>query len=82
VLLSWLASHLFDVASRVDHTDQVLAQALNSERLVVDLETGLRGFQITGDKQVLETYIQSDPLASAELNKLDQLVSDNPAQMA
>ena len=81
LFLSWLVSHLFTVANWVDHSDQVVAQAHVCEKRVLDMETGLRGFQLTGEKQFLEPYTQAEPEVGVELSKLDQLVSDNAPQM-
>ncbi|MGC2401352.1 MAG: CHASE3 domain-containing protein, partial [Acidobacteriaceae bacterium] len=43
-------------ARRVDRADQVIAHANNLVKLMVDEETGLRGYLLTGDRLFLEPY--------------------------
>src|SRR5690349_8713815 len=46
-----------DTTSRAQRsTSQMTQDALGLERLVVDLETGVRGYMLTGDRQFLEPY--------------------------
>ncbi len=66
--------------SSLEHSDQVLTQVSNYERQVIDQETGLRGFQLTGDRLFLEPYARAHPTDVAQ--SLRVLVSDNPAQQA
>lgn len=44
-----LIHFLLQSAERVEHTDQVIGQAHAVETKLVDMETGLRGYQVTGD---------------------------------
>ena len=39
---------------QVDHTDQVITNARQALRNMVDMETGVRGYHLTGDKSFLE----------------------------
>ena len=43
-------------ARRVDHSDRVIAHANNLVKLMVDEETGLRGFLLTRDPNFLLPY--------------------------
>src|SRR5580698_2502340 len=43
-------------ARRVDRADQVIARANNLLRLIIDEETGLRGFLHSRDERFLEPY--------------------------
>ena len=55
------------------HSEEVLAAANQVERLVIDLETGMRGFVITGQDQFLEPWRAAQgalPEASATLERL------------
>jgi PAS domain S-box-containing protein len=54
-----------------------LARVLKS---AVDVEAGLRGFVITGALDYLSPLHQAENLLPAELERLDRLLSDNPAQ--
>ena len=64
----------------VDHTDQVIANARQLIRYMVDMESGLRGYFLTGDKFFLDSYIAAKPQVPEQLALLEQLTSDNPDQ--
>ncbi len=81
LLLAWLVSHLLTVTNSVDHTDQVIAQAQTSERLIVGMETDMRGYLITGDRDLLPQFSRVGAEIGPELFMLSQLVSDNPPQV-
>lgn len=74
--------YLLSAARRVDHTNQVIAEANQLLRLLVDGETGVRGYLITGDPAFLEPYHAEEADAGREFQELVELVSDNPAQVA
>ena len=40
----------------IDHSDDVMEQTIRLEKLVLDQETGLRGYQLTGDGSMLTPY--------------------------
>jgi PAS domain S-box-containing protein len=42
--------------SAIDHSDQITAQLQELQNLFIDQETGLRGFQLTGDPVMLEPW--------------------------
>jgi len=65
----------------VEHTQQVIGNANELKTLVVDLETGTRGYLITGDNRFLAPYTLSKPKLAAELQTLKALVQDNPTQL-
>ena len=68
-------------ADWVKHTHQVIANASSIEKLVVDLETGERGFLIAGKEEFLEPYESGKKNLSTLLEETIRLVSDNPAQV-
>ena len=64
---------LRDAARDSRHSQQVLAAANRLERLVVDVETGQRGFLITREERFLQPWAaarRAFPEASSELNRL------------
>jgi signal transduction histidine kinase len=64
---------LRDAEGLARHSEEVLATANQLERLVVDLETGQRGFVITGQEHFLEPWQQARnalPQVSARLEQL------------
>jgi len=68
-------------AQLVDHTDQVIAEANLLNRLIIDQETGLRGYTAYRDPLFLEPYHKAAPLIEEEFATLFKLVSDNPSQI-
>ncbi len=51
-----LIVYLLSTVAWVNHTDQVIARAHGLLKLLVDGETGMRGYLITGDPEFLEPY--------------------------
>lgn len=66
----------------VRHSQEVLSTANKLERLVVDLETGQRGFIITHQVQFLDPWYAASAALPAQSRALEQLVADNPAQLS
>jgi PAS domain S-box-containing protein len=66
----------------IDHSDEVMEQTLRLEKLVVDQETGLRGYQLTGDNSMLAPYRTAAAPIAKQFTILHDLVSDNPTQMS
>jgi PAS domain S-box-containing protein len=64
----------------VDHTDQVIANARQLIRSMIDMESGLRGYFLTGDRFFLDSYIAAKSQVPEQLVLLEQLTSDNPDQ--
>src|ERR1700677_855877 len=81
VLLAWLVSHLLGLTNWVDHTDRVIAEARTCEKLAVEMETGLRGYLITGDPSLMQPFHEAESQLGTELESLGQQVSDNPFQV-
>jgi methyl-accepting chemotaxis protein len=82
VLLINLNELANDFTFLVEHDQPVLANAARLEKLVVDMETGERGFLISGHDEFLEPYDNglSEFATLIEIEK--ELVSDNPPQVA
>ena len=62
------------------HTYKVLGRASLLLSSVVNQETGVRGFLVSGDENFLEPYIAGDKTFQNEIEHLLRLTSDNPAQ--
>ena len=70
-------------ASRwTDHTYHVIGVASDALAALVDMETGYRGFLVTGREAFLEPYTAGQKRASAALAELTKLTADNPQQVA
>ena len=65
----------------VEHDLEVLQNAQKLQKLVVDAETGQRGFIITGDESFLEPYNNGINGFDALIKVEKGLVSDNPSQV-
>ena len=81
VLFVVMISYLLSVIRWVEHSDRVITNANEAARLTIDLETGMRGYLITGDEHFLDPYIVAKPQIVAQLQSLQELVSDNPQQV-
>ena len=65
----------------VEHDAPVIANAQLLSKLVVDMETGERGFVITGKDEFLEPYNKGIIEFEKVLEIEKELVSDNPSQV-
>ena len=73
---------LVSTADWVEHTQEVISSARLIEKTIVDMETGQRGFLITGNEKFLEPYHQGVTTYLQTMNLLHGEVADNPAQQA
>ena len=87
LLLSLLAAslvgqvnQLISVMHWVNHTDRVISQANHTEKLIIDMETGLRGYLVTGNTEFLEPYQKASLALAPAFDQLESSISDNPAQ--
>jgi CheY-like chemotaxis protein/signal transduction histidine kinase len=76
-----LITYLLSAIQWVEHTDRVINNINRSLKLSVDMETGMRGFLLTGDERFLDPYEVAKPSIIAELKGLEELVADNPDQV-
>ena len=76
-----LITYLLSAIQWVEHTDRVINNLNRSLKLSVDMETGMRGFLLTGDERFLDPYEVAKPGIIAELQGLEDLTADNPAQV-
>lgn len=73
---------LINTARLLTHANRVINNAEQLMKAIVDIETGQRGFVITGSEEFLEPYYESSRIVDARLNSLDSLTSQNPSQHA
>jgi signal transduction histidine kinase len=64
------------------HTTDVLETLQKAKDAIVDQETGVRGYLITGDEKFLEPYHRGGNAYTAAVQKVKDLTSDNPAQQS
>ncbi|VVP69206.1 Sensor histidine kinase RcsC [Pseudomonas fluorescens] len=75
-----LILYLLSTIQWVEHTDRVINNTNEAVKLTVDLETGMRGFLLSGDDKFLEPYETAKPRIEVVLNTLLELTADNPVQ--
>ncbi|MBV4458289.1 response regulator [Pseudomonas sp. COR58] len=75
-----LITYLLSVIKWVEHTDRVINNANEAAKLTVDLETGMRGFLLSGDEHFLDPYETAKPRIAVALGTLLELTADNPVQ--
>lgn len=81
VVLAWEVRHLVSDASWVDHTDLVIAQANRTQKLLLDMETGTRGFLLTNDASFLKPYDDARTQMEGAFDVLAALVGESPPQV-
>jgi signal transduction histidine kinase len=76
------AAQLRDLQRQAHRSEEVLVVANQLERFVVDLETGQRGFIITGTDNLLQPWRDARAAIPDQISRLTRLVADNPDQRA
>ena len=71
-----------ETAGWVDHTHLVIAAADEALAGLVDMETGYRGYLVTGEDEFLDPYRGGVDRHREKLEELQELTSDNPTQVA
>jgi len=78
LILAFQIVKLTDTAHWVDHTDEVMGRVSEIQNQVVDQETGIRGYLLSGDRAFLAPYERAQPLPM--FAAVHQLVADNAPQ--
>jgi methyl-accepting chemotaxis protein len=85
-IIGWVAYTntiaLVDSLNRQQHSYQVLQQAELVIKLLVDAETGQRGFLLTGTERYLQPYTAAIATLGPNITRLADLTADNPHQQA
>ena len=68
-------------SSWVKHTHVVISEARLLIKLIVDMETGMRGFIITGKEEFLEPFYTGIEAWQLNIQDLKKRVRDNPPQI-
>ncbi|MBY0238312.1 MAG: response regulator [Burkholderiaceae bacterium] len=76
-----LLLYLLNVLSWVEHTERTIGQVNEIGKLAVDMESGMRGFLLTGDEAFLASYQLAKPRLQTGLAELSKLIQDNPVQV-
>lgn len=82
--IGWVAYqsiiNIIKISDSVSHTHNVLAAAEATLSTIKDVETGQRGYIITGNDAYLEPYKAARIMVDERLSRLEQLTQDNPEQ--
>ncbi len=62
----------------VDHAEEVIADSRELMRNMIEMETGIRGYYLTGDRTFLEPFMASKAGVCRELDLLGKLTADEP----
>ncbi|MEB0135082.1 response regulator [Actimicrobium sp. CCC2.4] len=76
-----LILYLLSELKSVDHSQRVIGNTNEISKLAVDMESGIRGFVITGDENFLSSYDTARPGIKVDIAALAVLVGDNPTQV-
>jgi PAS domain S-box-containing protein len=81
VLLSLLLLYWVRSGNWVQQSEQVIAKIYDLERLLVNMETGYRGYLLTQDETFLEPYNQAKARFGHAFKDVRALETDNPVQL-
>ena len=79
-ILVFAVTTLDDATKRERHAKAVTAQTLQLEKLVLDLDTGLRGYVLTGKRDLLEPWTSARKALPAKLKGFQRLASASAAE--
>jgi methyl-accepting chemotaxis protein len=65
----------------VEHTNKVINTGKTVSGSMVDMETGLRGFMVTGDENYLDPYFKGNKNFEKFVKEGSSLTSDNQTQV-
>jgi len=72
--------YFMTVTGWVDHTHQVIGKLNELTTLQADMESGARGYVVTGDDSFLAPYQLAKPQFGTQLDDLIKMTADNPVQ--
>ena len=79
--LAWQINQAYRTVARIEAADETITLTESLDTLIIDQETGLRGYQTTSDPQFLDPYNQAVEAIPIQLDKLRASNSD-PAYLA
>jgi len=76
-----LFAYLMSTWSAVESTERAIGNAQELRKLAVDMESGMRGFLLTGDDAFLTPYVAARPRFDTATETLRELVEDDTTQV-
>jgi PAS domain S-box-containing protein len=78
--LLWAVRQVVAADHAVQHSGQIVTQSYQSLALILDMETGVRGYLATESRDFLEPYQRSGARVDAALQALDDLIEEEDIQ--
>ena len=69
-------------AEWVEHTHEAISSSREILTLLIDMETGERGFLITGKEEFLEPYYRAQKKWNASLESLNNTLKTTPTKLS
>jgi PAS domain S-box-containing protein len=82
ILSAYNVHRLRNDAQLVDHTHEAIATLEAVIETVRDAESGQRGYIITGNRELIDPYLNAPAIAEDFVERVEDLTRDNPAQRA
>ena len=80
-VLSFISiSSLLDSNKMVGHTQDVIYNLNNGQRVIVEAQTNMRGYLLTGREEYLDKYSSARQSADSFFSEVEELTRDNPVQ--
>jgi PAS domain S-box-containing protein len=79
-VLLWQITYMVSAFHKVDQSDRVISAARLMLQRALDMESGLRGYLLTGDEQFLQPYNAALQSEAAVEGQLKELVAKDPEQ--
>src|ERR1700685_2789339 len=64
----------------VDHSDHVMDSSRQTMRYMVEMESSLRGYELTRDPKFVDTFQQAKAQLPAGIDRMVELTADNQLQ--
>ncbi len=79
-ILAWQIQSASATVTLIQTQDERINQTLGIEQLIVDQETGLRGYEVTHDLRLLQPYLNAQAKFPETFRKRRELAATNPAR--
>jgi len=79
--LYWLIQGANATVKLIQDSDARITQATLVSKLLVDEESGLRGYETTSDMQFLQPYLEAEARLPAEFKRLNDISGSDPEEM-
>ncbi len=80
IIFIWQLGSVLRTTDRVEHSNVTITQASTVLKLLVDMETGLRGYLLNGDTLYLEPYQKAQAIFDTQFKDLQELVANDDTQ--